>query len=67
MDLSSSRVVVFTTAQITFERSFPKLDFVPAMKLYLSGEKIGVSIVEQDVEEAFGKFGKLGEISQSAP
>jgi len=32
------------------------------MKLYLSGQKIGVSIVEKDVEEAFGKFGKLGEI-----
>jgi hypothetical protein len=35
------------------------------MKLYLSGEKIGVSIVEKDIEEAFGKFGKLGNTSRS--
>jgi hypothetical protein len=30
------------------------------MKLYVAGEKVGVSIEKNDVEDAFGKFGKLG-------
>jgi hypothetical protein len=30
------------------------------MNLYVAGEKVGVSIEKNDVEDAFGKFGKLG-------
>jgi hypothetical protein len=30
------------------------------MNLYVAGDKVGVSIEKNDVEDAFGKFGKLG-------
>jgi hypothetical protein len=35
--------------------------FNPNIRLYVAGDKIGVSIEKSDLEDAFGKFGKLGE------
>ena len=33
------------------------------MNLYVAGEKIGVSIEKNDLEDAFSKYGKIGKFS----